>query len=159
MVAALATSPYATTIRHLTIGLGNHGAVAALARGRFDAVSSIALTRWPVDIDTVAVARMYEALPKLDAVVMPVGLLPGLARAPFADQIRELTLDVSGGVIDHRDVERFHRLEVLRIARGHGRKPTFELLGELGVRVELAPNLGPVVDGSVMGDWVTCPDY
>jgi uncharacterized protein (TIGR02996 family) len=151
-VAALASSPYATTLHALVLPLRDRAAVAALSHGVFGAVKQLDIN-WLGDALSVSDAgSLADAFPAVEAIAIDDFRLRELADSPLAPRLRRLQLrGIRGAVrVEHwflREIEKFRSLETLHLG---GQPPTtpavFETLGALDVKIELGPNVRHFTD-------------
>src|SRR4029079_5810986 len=146
-VAALASSPYATTLEALVLPLRDRGAVAALSHGMFAAVKNLDIN-WLGDALTASDAPAVSgASPAVETIAIDDFRLRELADSPLAPRLRRLRLRGIRGAVRVepwflREIEKFRSLETLHLG---GQPPTppavFETLGALDVKIELGPNV------------------
>jgi uncharacterized protein (TIGR02996 family) len=146
-VAALATSPYAATLRSLAMPLRDRGAVAALSHGVFGAVKKLDINWLGDALSASDAAILADAFPAVEMIAIDDFRLRELADSPLAPRLRRLRLRGIRGAVRMapwflREIEKFRSLETLHLG---GQPPTmpavFETLGALELQIELEPNV------------------
>jgi uncharacterized protein (TIGR02996 family) len=148
-IASIAISPYAATIQHLKLKLGR-SAGGALSRGVF---ASLRVLDVDVDLglESSDVAAWNDTFPELEEIVLDSSALTAISESALAAKVQTLAVRVPSSILRYPRmlvpaIHRFRSLRVLRLIGHPDLAPAgIEALGALGVTIELAQNVAPVV--------------